>query len=43
MNWELAIAYLDDAIGNLAECIEELAKAQVNLEEIRGILWTKRN
>lgn len=36
MNWELAIAYLDDCIKALHECIEKLDKAGDNIKEFKG-------
>uniref|UniRef100_A0A6H1ZR99 Uncharacterized protein n=1 Tax=viral metagenome TaxID=1070528 RepID=A0A6H1ZR99_9ZZZZ len=35
MNWELAIAYLDDCIRDLHECIEKLDKALGNVKELK--------
>ena len=35
LNWELCLAYLDDAIRCLHECIEYLNKALGNLREIK--------
>ena len=40
LNWELALAYLDDTIRYLQEYQEKLEKASCNLKELD---WSQQN
>jgi len=38
LNWELAMAYLDEAIAELEECCQRIEKASGNLQELKEVI-----